>query len=188
VFDLNRSGATIAWSYFHPNTPVPLLLQYVTEGDLWRFALPNSHAAIAYAYAEKFSFEAWDALVKRFDEPTELARIIERGDIYVEYRKLLIEQIAQRAVLVSFEGYECYLVSATHIFASDVGNLLARTKPPFALIADIHGDALNVSMRSDDSIDISAIARKYGGNGHPHAAAFRLKWGDPLPWKVITPA
>ncbi len=185
VFDINRSGATIAWSYFHPNTPVPLLLQYVTEGDLWRFALPNSHSAIAYAYANTFSFEAWDELAKRFDNPEELKRIIERGDIYLEYRAVLIEQIAQKAVLVSFEGYECYLASATHIFASDVGNLLARTKPPLALVANLYGDVLNISLRSDTSIDISIIARKYGGNGHPHAAGFRVKWGDTLPWTVL---
>ncbi len=186
IFDANRSGATIAWSYFHPNTSVPLFLQYVTEADLYRFALPNSHSVIAYAYTHPFTFESWDALVTRIEKPKELEEIVSLGDIYSEYRSALIEQIANQAVLVSFEGYECYLASATNIFASDVGHFLVNKKPPMALVANVHGDVLNVSLRSDPSqVDVAAVARKYGGNGHPQAAAIRVKWSDPLPWKVI---
>lgn len=185
VFDDQRSGATIAWSYFHPDTPVPVLLQYVQEGDLYTFRLPDSRAVLAYAYAQKFSFEEWDSLVNEFENEQSRERLIEKGKIYAEHFAILVEQIANKAILVSFEGYECYLSNATDMFTSDVGNRLARIKPPFGIIAKLHGDTLNVSLRSDESIDVSAIARKYGGNGHPHASAFRLKWGDPLPWTVV---
>ena len=88
-------------------------------------------------------------------------------------------------MLVSFEGYECYLASAANMFTSDVGNHLAHLRPPLGIIANLHGDMLHVSLRSGASLDVSAIARKYGGNGHPHASAFLLKWGEPLPWKVL---
>src|SRR5579859_5933766 len=37
VFDMNRSGAVIAWEYFHPDAEVPMLLQYVQDRDLWKF-------------------------------------------------------------------------------------------------------------------------------------------------------
>lgn len=40
VFDNDRSGTGIAWGYFHPDTPLPRLLAYIQEIDLWRFALP----------------------------------------------------------------------------------------------------------------------------------------------------
>ncbi len=185
VFDEKRSGATIAWSYFHPDTPVPTMLQYVQDGDLYVFNLPDSRAMLAYMYAKPFDFEEWDKLCKDLEDPATRTTLLEKGRIYAEHFNILIEQIAKKAVLINFEGYECYLVTAASMFVSDVGNHLAKERPPLALVTNFHGDVLNVSLRSDPTIDVSAIARKYGGNGHPQAAAFRLNWGDPLPWTVI---
>lgn len=185
VFDEKRSGATIAWGYFHPDTPVPMLLKYVQDGDLYQFKLPDSRAAIAYLYAQPFHFDTWNTLSARLENETEHKAIIEHGNIYAEHFEILVEQIAHKAITVSFEGYECYLTTAANMFTSDVGNRLATLKPPLGIIVNFHGDVLNVSLRSDPSIDVSAIARKYGGNGHPQSAAFRIKWGDPLPWKIL---
>ncbi|MFA6278506.1 MAG: DHHA1 domain-containing protein [Candidatus Paceibacterota bacterium] len=185
VFDEKRSGATIAWSYFHPDVPIPFLLKYVEDADRYVFLLPDSRAVIAYAYAQRFTFEDWDHLVQEFENEQTRATLIEKGKVYAEYFAILVEQISKKAILVSFEGHTCYLSAATDMFKSDVGNNLAHLHPPLAIIANLHGDVINVSLRSDSSVDVSVIARKYGGNGHPHAAAFRLKWGDPLPWVVL---
>ena len=185
VFDEKRSGATIAWSYFHPDLPVPTLLKYVEDGDRYVFLLPDSRAVLAYAYAQKFTFEEWDKLVQEFEDPKTREKLIGKGKIYAEHFAILVEQIANKAVLVSFEGYECYLVGAVDMFKSDVGNRLAKMKPPLAIIVSFHVDGIGVSLRSDSSVDVSEIAKKYGGNGHPRASAFRLNWGDPLPWTVL---
>ena len=184
-FDENHSGAVVAWGYFHPGMPVPAMLKYVEDGDLYVFRLPDSRAMLSYMYAQPFHFDTWDELARKMESETGLAEILKTGRIYAEHFAILVEQIANKAVLVSFEGYECYLASGAQMFTSDVGNRLARLKPPIGIIASLHGDVLNVSLRSDPSIDVSAIARKYGGNGHPHAAAFRLKWGGTLTWTVI---
>jgi len=185
VFDDKRSAVTIAWSYFHPDTPVPMLLQYVQEGDLYTFRLPDSRAVLSYLYAQPFHFEVWDSICTQFETEDGRTEIIDRGRIYAEHFKILIDQIAKKATLVSFEGHECYVVTAASMFVSDVGNVLAEQKPPLAMAVNFHGDVLNVSLRSVAPFDVSVIARKYGGNGHPQAAAFRLKWGEPLPWTVI---
>jgi len=185
VFDEKRSGATIAWSYFHPDVSVPTLLKYVEDGDLYFFKLPDSRAILSYMYAQPFHFDTWDALSAKLENTRERATLIEKGKIYAEHFAILVEQIANKATVISFEGFECYLATAADMFASDVGNRLARLKPPIGVIVNLHGDIMNVSLRSNASVDVSAIARKYGGNGHPQASAFRLKWGDPLPWTVL---
>jgi len=185
VFDEKRSGATIAWSYFFPNVPVPLLLKYIEDGDRYVFLLPESRALLAYVYANRFSFEDWDRLVKELEDEKTRALAIEKGTHYEEYFSIIVEQIMNKATLVSFEGYECYLAGANNIFKSDVGNRLARLKPPLGIAVDFHGDALTVSLRSTSELDVSVLAQKYGGNGHPHASGFRVTWGDPLPWKVL---
>lgn len=185
IFDEKRSGATIAWSYFHPNVPVPALLNYVEDGDRYVFKLPDSRAVLAYVYAQRFTFEEWDLLIQEFEDTRTRGLLIEKGKIYAEHFAILVEQIAHKATLVSFEGFECYLVTAVDMFISDVGNRLVRLKPPLSIIVNLHGDTMNVSLRSDSSLDVSAIARKYGGNGHPQASAFHLAWGDSLPWTVL---
>ena len=37
VFDNDKSGASLAWSYFFPDEPEPTLITYVEDGDLWRW-------------------------------------------------------------------------------------------------------------------------------------------------------
>lgn len=49
LLDDNKSGAMLAWEYFHPGTEVPMLIQHIDDRDRWVFALPGSkeiHAAI----------------------------------------------------------------------------------------------------------------------------------------------
>ena len=185
VYDASRSGAAIAWSYFHPDEPLPLFLQYVQEGDLYSFTLPDARALLKYAYTVPFEFAAWDDLARRFEDPGERAAMLEKGEAYAEYAGILVRETMDKAKLVRFEGHECYFAVAMKVFTSDVGNQLARRKPPMALIAHARPDGIRISLRGDGSVNVAEIAQKYGGNGHPSAAAFTLSWGDPLPWSQI---
>lgn len=185
VFDENRSGATISWNYFHPEESVPTLLKYVEDGDLYRHQLPNARALLTYLYAEPFTFERWDTLRQELEDEATRAQMIQRGTLYRAYYEHLLEKFAERAERVSFEGYECMLAPSIGIFTSDLGNRLAREVPPLALLIHARADGLRVSLRGNGSIDVAAIARKYGGNGHPSAAAFPLPWGAPIPWTKL---
>jgi len=188
VFDNDRSGATITWSYFHPNTPVPKLLEYVQDGDLYVFKLADSRKILAYAYTGPFTFEHWDKLAAELETPEGVTHAIAVGGLFMEYHENIVENAVHHADIVEFEGYECYVAKASPEFVSDVGNRLARLKPPIALILSADAERISVSLRSDRSVDVSAIARKYGGNGHPAAAAFILRYGDAAPWTVVPKA
>ena len=56
VFDMNRSGAVMAWQYLH-ESPVPALLSYVQDRDLWR------HDPVSYTHLDvyKRQWEEWAA-------------------------------------------------------------------------------------------------------------------------------
>lgn len=185
VYDEKRSGAVIAWNYFHPDTPVPLLLQYVQAGDLYTFDMPDARAALSYLYTHHFHFEEWDRLRAAFEDDKTRASMFARGAIYYEYYSLMVAQIAARAELVEFEGYEVYLGSAPSQFLSDVGHELCKKKGPLALVAGIAHDGIKVSLRGDGTVDVSELARRFEGNGHPNSSAFFVPWGQPLPWKPV---
>ena len=42
TLDNNKSGAVLAWEFFHPNTEVPMLIKHISDRDLWKFNLPGS--------------------------------------------------------------------------------------------------------------------------------------------------
>ena len=64
VFDISKSGAVLAWEFFHLDVPVPLLLQYVQDMDLWKWKLPDSEAIASYIGTTDFSFDIWTSLCK----------------------------------------------------------------------------------------------------------------------------
>ena len=54
-FDLKKSGAVLAWEWAHDH-PVPWILEYIQDKDLWTWALPLSreiNAAIAEVTRQK---------------------------------------------------------------------------------------------------------------------------------------
>ena len=48
VFDMNRSGAGMAWDHFF-TAPRPKLIDYIEDRDLWQFKLPASKEIHAYS-------------------------------------------------------------------------------------------------------------------------------------------
>lgn len=64
--DNNKSGAVLAWEYFHPDTEVPMLIQRIDDYDRGRFKLNDTkefHAALA-SY-KPWSFEQWESFLVR---------------------------------------------------------------------------------------------------------------------------
>lgn len=186
VFDPSRSGATIAWEFFHPGALQPFLFEYLEDYDLYRFSLPETKSINAYLTLEPYDFERWDDLVQALEDPVRRQALIERGRIYAEHTDKLIEHIGASADLVEFEGHTVYLSGTVlQAFSDYLGHALATKQPPFAIMVRPVADGLRVSLRSIDAFDVSVLARKYGGNGHTNAAAFRLPWGAPIPWKAV---
>lgn len=186
VFDPARSGATIAWEYFHPQEPAPFLFEYLEDYDLYRFSLPDTKALNAYLTLEPYDFERWNEIIETLENPDTRLKLLERGRIYAEHTDKLIEHIGASADLVEFEGHTVYLSGTVlQAFTDYLGHNLATKQPPFAIMVRPAANGLRVSLRGDGTIDVAKLAQKYGGNGHPSAAAFKLDWNAPIPWKAV---
>ncbi len=187
VFDNEHSGAVLAWNYFHPTTPLPTLLSFIEDDDLFRFTLPDTRAVISYIAVKPYDFEDWDALCTLLDQPETSDAFLQKVRTYAEYFELLATLAAEHAKLVLFEGHEVYFATA-HPFKpmkSLVGNMLAKKHGPFSLVVSAHPKGFGVSIRGDGSIDVSRIAQKYGGNGHKSSSGFLIPAGGPMPWTIV---
>ena len=185
VFNLKHSGAVLAWKYFHPGKPVPRILKYVEDCDLWRFKIPYAHAVETFLSTLPFTFQSWSYAAGKLDSKQARKKIIEQGRLLDGYQKRLIADIASKAKQVLFEGRKVLAVNSP-IFQSELGHYLAMKHPPFAVIWGEKSDGgTRVSLRSVRNFDIAGYAKKYGGGGHKTAAGFTIPAGKKLPWRPI---
>lgn len=187
VFDTLRSGAGIAWDYFHPDTKRPMLINYVEDDDLFRFGIQDTRTVMTYLEIQPQTFVFWDELVQKLEDPEARALIIEKGTAYREYFEHLAGIAVEHAKLISFLDMEVYFATTHPLksLKSLVGNLLAKKKGPCALVVSAHPNGYGVSIRGDGTVNVAEIAQKFGGNGHPNSAGFLVPNTTQVPWTLI---
>jgi oligoribonuclease NrnB/cAMP/cGMP phosphodiesterase (DHH superfamily) len=188
VYDINHSGAVLAWKYFHPGKPVPQICLYVEDSDIWNWKIPHSADVLSLIDLQgDYDFQTWDSIAADLEDPARRAVYEEKGNLLSLFRQRVVSGIIREHVeLVNFEGYEVYAVNGPRFFKSEIGNELAKAKPPFGIVWSYTTDEISVSLRAiKGEFDLIPIAAKYGGGGHKAAANFRLPLGAPLPWKIL---
>ncbi len=187
VFDLEHSGAVLAWEYFHPQDEVPKLLLYIEDQDLWRMSLPN-HREFGAALGEYTQdFATWDQLAKNLEDKAHLDVFLNHGSIISNYENRYVNNLLTFRERVTCEGYEVYAVNCARIYRSVVGNRLAALnaregRDPFGIVYYRYDGMWHCSLRSLDGFDVSSIAKKYGGGGHPGASSLRVEKFEDLPF------
>lgn len=185
VYDSTRSGTGIAWEYFHPGVPLPRLLAYIQDADLWKFERPNAKDVAGYVSSLKFEFELFDPIVAKAETEEGFKEIVEKGRAYREYFDYVCDKIIEQAQEVEFEGYRIFAANAPRLFRSEVGNRLARMKGPLAIVYYPNHGMWHFSLRGDGTVDLTKVAQKHGGNGHPNAASFQQPLNAPLPFSFV---
>lgn len=176
LFDMNRSGAGIAWDFFHGTDTRPKLVKYAEDRDLWRFALPFSREVNAYIFAHEYDFGTWSALANLIDDETDA--VVRMGAAIEKKHHKDVRELAnalKRRMVIG--GHEVWAASLPYTLTSDAGHLMA-TGEPFAACYWDTPEGRVFSLRStDEGLDVSEIAKQYGGGGHRNASGFRLAHG-----------
>ena len=172
-FDTSKSGARMAWEHFNPGTPIPLLIQFIEDRDLWKFVIPNTDAFLAYLDMLPFSFEQWHALLD--DGSAQFAEALAMGTVIHQRVVSICTNIAADAVPVVIDGLPTLMVSCSQELASMVGDMLYAKTGTFAVIWRMESrGTVKVSLRGKKPFNVKVIAERFGGGGHPQAASFRL--------------
>jgi oligoribonuclease NrnB/cAMP/cGMP phosphodiesterase (DHH superfamily) len=172
-FDLAKSGARLAWEFFFPDAPLPDLVRYVEDRDLWNWQFPESAAYLAALDMEPQDFARWSALADF--SPEDNARFMARGQAMDEKFSKLAADIAEGAQPVVFNGEPGLMVNAPGVFHSLVGDLLSRRSGSFALMWSTGpGGVVKVGLRSQRGYDCIPLAQSMGGGGHAQACGFKM--------------
>lgn len=182
VFDMDRSGAGIAWDFFFPDDPRPAMVDYVEDRDLWRFALAHSREINQALFSYDYDFDTWDKLAAACGAQTEMVAMEGRA-IWRKHMKD-VRELSTQARLMNIGGHIVPIVNANYTYGSDVGSLLAETSSFGGYYWVGANGEYNFGLRSTNAgIDVGAVAQLYGGGGHRNAAGFRVKHLRDL-WRI----
>lgn len=172
TFDMERSGAHLAWAHFHPRRPLPWLLRYVEDRDLWRHALPNSREITSALRMYPMTFDVWDRVVRQAQAYR--PRLIREGRTALTLTTMTVQMMCDKARIGRVGGYAVPVVNATCHWSEVGEELLSRY--PEAPFAGSYHDSVDGrrtwSLRSRPGFNVSEVARHLGGGGHPQAAGF----------------
>lgn len=174
-FDINHSGCILTWKHVYPLLPIPEVLKYIEDRDLWKFELPNSKAVSMALMSYDYDFEVWDKLISY-----PIRDLINDGKaILKKFNKDLHELIAINKRRINICGYDVPIINLPYIYASDAGEILCENEA-FSASYYYKQSSINVSLRSNKftGIDVSEIASRFGGGGHKNAAGFELNLAD----------
>jgi oligoribonuclease NrnB/cAMP/cGMP phosphodiesterase (DHH superfamily) len=171
--DLDRSGATLAWDFLFPDEDRPLLLGHVEDRDLWRFKLAGTREIQAMVFSYEYSFELWDKLMAA--DQVELLKMTAAGAaIERKHHKDVAElvKVCKRRMLIG--EYNVPVASLPYTLVSDAAHAMAQGEPFAACYWDTAEGRTFGLRATDDGMDVSDIAKQYGGGGHARAAGFKV--------------
>lgn len=191
-FDMHKCGARLAWEQFCTNQDPPFLIELVQDRDLWQWKVPYSKELNAWLASLERTFDAWDIIANDLSRPylrrdgvplgftveeewlcskyTESA--VDQGRAILRYQDQQVDAICNTAREVELGG-EKILAANTSVLFSEVAGKFAEGRP-FGAAWFIRSDGKKQwSLRSrEGGVDVSEVAKRYGGGGHKHAAGF----------------
>ena len=169
-FDMTKSGAVMTWEYLFKDQEIPLLLKYIQDRDLWKWELPHSKEISAAIQLLENDFVLW---IQYLLDDNKINSLIEKGKVILEYQNNCVQSIVKKSNLpkIQIAGYTVPCINITHLI-SETLHELAKDQPFAVGYFDDDKQRIYSLRSSEDGIDVSEIAKKYGGGGHKHAAGF----------------
>lgn len=169
-FDMNHSGAMLAWNHFFPEQKPPVLLLHIEDRDLWRFALKNTREIQANLFSYPYDFKIWDNLMAM--EAEQLAA--DGAAIERKHNKDIKELLGVTTREMIIGGYRVPVANLPYTMVSDAAQELAKGAPFAACYWDTPSGRVFGLRSNADGIDVSEIAKQYGGGGHRNSAGFKV--------------
>ena len=172
-FDMNRSGAMLAWQFLFAHKPAPWLIRHVQDRDLWKFELEHTREFMCYVNSQPYTFQQFDKYAAA--TPYDLLGFYSVGRVLLEkFNKDVKETVSATKRILQIGGHAVPAANVPAMMASDAGNLLGVGQPFAATYYDGENYRYFSLRSAPDGVDVGLIAKLYGGGGHKHAAGFRV--------------
>lgn len=171
-----HSACVLTWKYIFPNEETPSLLRYVEDIDLWKFKFPTTDSittSLWILYGK--NPEAYIDLLNEVNWNKDLLNNISKGNLFIKQRKEVVKDILKKVKIGVFKGFRTAFVNSS-TFQSFVGNeSILQFDVDIALIWNVEKEGfVRCGLRGNKHVDVSKIAKEFGGGGHPQASGFQI--------------
>jgi oligoribonuclease NrnB/cAMP/cGMP phosphodiesterase (DHH superfamily) len=182
---LDAAACVLTWRTFFPEDPIPQAVSLIGDRDIWQMAYPETRAFSEGLFQEQIeptNDRLWEPLLD--DDEARVRQLIERGRVLYDARLKSIKDVVFRyGFVTSFEGHTTMVVN--HRGNGDMGEYIRKAgyELAYCYVEVVRNGLLQTTVTLySDQIDVSEIARKFGGGGHRGAAGFQFTRTDrPFP-------
>lgn len=189
TFDMNRSGAGLAWDLVHNTFKLPIRVDGVETGefihalpeprpwwvnyteaqDLWRWeSLPDSKEVAGYLRTIPFQIPDWD-YVRESLSKIDALRLGLGVQSLIDYE---VREMVQRVASGHLFGHTCGVVNAGLNRAQICNEIAKKYDVAMGWFERGIDDQIQFFLCSDNGTDVGEIAKRLGGGGHANAAGF----------------
>lgn len=183
VLDTRYAACELTWTHFFPEHRMPYPVRMLGIYDTWRqnermYNWDRVIMPFQYGMRSIVGLNV-DAFPKSFLSQPYLSMshfedIIHIGDTILIYQKEQDRLLCNKSFVHEFEGYRAICLNAgggSNTFES----VFDPEKHDLMLLFIYSSKGWTISLRSvSDDVDVSAIAKKYGGGGHKKAAGCQI--------------
>lgn len=177
ILDNNRSGALIAWDYFHPSQEAPIFFKHLDDYDRWQFKIDNTREFNTALYASiPWSFKQWRGFIDNCDH----FELYFKGKLLLETQAIQVESVITGTSTPCFFRlgiliYEGLATNCSAYLTNAVGHELALKSGTFGLCWYQKANGMiKCSLRSNKGYDVLTLAENFNGGGHTTAAGFEV--------------
>jgi len=178
VFDMERSGAGLAWDYCFPGKPRPKLVRHVEDRDLWKFRFHGTKEVVAVLALWDQDLADWSDFAQKLEDPEAFSDIRNQGSLLLQkFDADLRKTLAETTRTMEIGGYPTPTANVPYYMASEAADILGVGVPFCATYYDTPtGRKFSLRVRDGD-FAANRVAEQYGGGGHPKACGFTMPHG-----------
>lgn len=180
---LDEAGCVLTWQFFFPDKVIPDAVRYIGDRDVWRFAYEQTAAfceGLFQEHTNPSNDSLWIPLLD--DDQDAVHRLIEHGEILHGARLRQIKRLVKRdGFSVQLEGCKTLVINSRG--SGDLGHTMCQAghEVAYCYVDRYHnGRVVTKVALFSETVDVSKIASKFGGGGHPGAAGFSFERRESL--------
>lgn len=182
---LDRAACVLTWQVFFAEEDIPRSVTYIGDRDIWEHAYSETRPfgeGIFHENTNPMNDKLWSPLLD--DNAQAIEELIERGKVLHKASITRAKRlIAGRGFAITFEGQPTLALNTPG--TGDLGELIRQKGYIIGYCyseKEQNGKLTTSVTLYSDRVDVSEIAKKFGGGGHPGASGFSfVRNGTPFP-------
>ncbi|GAF99994.1 unnamed protein product, partial [marine sediment metagenome] len=185
------AACLLTWRWFNQEAEPPEAVKYIADYDTWTFKFGDTtrHFQAGLSVEENINDPTSTTWIELLDKRrNDFQDVLDRGRAIYKYQVGLVSSLIHGGDISQFGGFRAFVVNVPVILASLAGEIVRERKidVDFMLGWSCSADKdetwkMTCSLRSTKpGFDVGAIAKRFGGGGHPGAAGFVKKISLPL--------